>query len=241
VNRRGISVPVVLSFNEFVWLFAFAMTLLYVYQVSQTRNVSVELAEHVNANTGGDAARAATIRRELVGLRGELKTVVFVVDRSNSMTSGNRWATVRSTIQSWIRYLDVDQCALVLFNQSVESYPVDGSYLMLSGEAGARNREALVNHLDTVMPKGRTNTLAALRRAYEYHNVDTIVLFTDGVPDLRGRGFDRRMTSDIYDLVRQHGQSVPINTVGVGNYFSPAFGNFLRRLPELTGGTFIGR
>ncbi len=245
MTRRGLTLPVVTSFNEFVWIFAFALTLLCVQQAEALREIRARLGdtgpEAAGASAGQTHTQAATIHRELVGLRGQLKRVVLVVDRSNSMKAGERWSITRATIQTWLRRLSFEECALVMFNQTATLFPDDGSFLRVSGAGGDDNRLALSRRLDLIEPNGRTNTLEALRLAYAYPNVDTIILFTDGVPDQDGRGFDSRLVNQVYALARVHGTTVPINTVGLGQYFDQRFGEFLRRLPELTGGSFIGR
>jgi hypothetical protein len=248
MTRRGLSFPVLISFNELVWLYAFLLALLCVYQSGLLRDARERL--HIHGGSTPDAPvpdgpsaqpSAQTIHRELVGLRGRLQRVVLVVDRSKSMASGRRWEETIGTIRTWITHLAFDEAAVVLFNDTTTAYPAHGMFLVLSGSAGGSNRAALLRQLDAVVPSGTTNTLAALQRAYAYQRVDTIILFTDGSPDRNARGFDRAMANEIYALAQRHGREIPINTVGLGKYFDPQFGEFLRRLPDLTGGTFIGR
>jgi len=130
---------------------------------------------------------------------------------------------------------------LIIFNDYVEAYPSDGSYLDLTGSDRGLKRAELLRPLEYLEPKGNTNTLAALQRAYSYPEVDTIILFTDGVPDSGSNRFDQNMAAAVFELCRQHGTAVPINTVGLGGYFDKRFGDFLLQLPAITGGTFIGR
>jgi hypothetical protein len=117
--------------------------------------------------------------------------------------------------------------------------------LPMTGEAGRRNRELIRGRLLALQPKGYTNTLAALERAYEYERVDSIVLFTDGAPLLsttpRGSLLDTRMRDAIYRLVDRN-RSVPLNVIGLGNFYGQRpFTEFLLELARRTDGAFIGR
>jgi hypothetical protein len=105
--------------------------------------------------------------------------------------------------------------------------------------------------LDGLEPEGFTDTLAALQTAYRYTNVDTIILFTDGKPEraprngsrqesIGGRG-SKEMIKDIHLLCTNRVQIIPVNTVGLGDYFSPDLAGFLRQVANETKGTFIGR
>jgi hypothetical protein len=71
--------------------------------------------------------------------------------------------------------------------------------------------------------------------------LDTIILFTDGEPNSpTGRDqFEPEMTELIYDLCRQY--SVPVNAVGLGDYFKPELSRFLLTVSQETGGSFVGR
>ena len=52
--------------------------------------------------------------------------------------------------------------------------------------------------------------------------------------------FDPQIAEQIYQLCGEH-TDIPINTVGLGDYFDRDMGTFLRNLARLTGGTFRGR
>jgi hypothetical protein len=66
-------------------------------------------------------------------------------------------------------------------------------------------------------------------------------LFTDGAPnDGHSAVFDPKIAEQIYTLCKAH-PDVPINAVGLGDYFKPELSQFLLRIAETTGGTFLGR
>jgi hypothetical protein len=182
------------------------------------------------------------IRMELIGLkgrRGKLGRVVIVFDASFSMKEGGRWDKARSVMQDWLKYLDIDAGALVVFGTDVTVFPPNGALLELRG--GTTGRDQLRRFLEGVEPVGGTNTLAALERAYAYPDCDAILLFTDGAPnDGQGAAFDPQVAERIYALCNSH-RDIPINTVGLGDYFKPELSQFLLKVAEITGGTFLGR
>jgi septal ring factor EnvC (AmiA/AmiB activator) len=191
-------------------------------------------------------AREATLSRELVGVQGGLKRVAFLFDASGSMKKQgtgtvDRWLEAQQIAATWLAHLDVDECVLIVYSTRVGTYPADGTFIGVSGPEGAANRKVLLDKLNAVQPQGVTNTLDALRKAYDYEGLDTIVLFSDGAPTSSTSGeFDPRIAQQIYELCRQH-TDIPINTIGLGDYFDANMGTFLRNLARLTGGTFRGR
>jgi hypothetical protein len=226
-------------------------------------------------------SRETSIRKELLGLRGDLKNVALVFDQSGSMR-GARWKSACELVQTWIEHLDINACVLITFNDNTTRYPEDDGLLEMKDSTGAPNhdnRTKLRERLDKIEPTGNTNTLKALQVAFACPNIDTIILFTDGKPDLGTaqtqpqpqpqqitpkRGFFHNLfkqektqvapppvpvagsslTQDIYDLCQQQMQtrSVPVNTVGLGNYFEGReYATFLLTVAKITGGTFIGR
>ena len=194
------------------------------------------------------------IRRELLSLKGgaaggSLSNVVVLLDRSSSMEAekGRRWRDATNVVNTWLSYLPIKNCVLVTFNDQCRVFPTDGSWLRIN----ETNRNTLVAQLDGLEPEGFTDTLAALQTAYRYTNVDTIILFTDGKPEraprngsrqesIGGRG-SKEMIKDIHLLCTNRVQIIPVNTVGLGDYFSPDLAGFLRQVANETKGTFIGR
>lgn len=185
-------------------------------------------------------SREATINRELVGLRGGLKRVAILFDASGSMTQQGRWEEVQRIALTWLDHLEVDECVLIVFSSDATAYPSDGSLLRVSGTEGPANRARLLEYLKSVKPEGWTNTLAAMQLAYRYP-VDTVILFSDGAPTYETvNRFNAEAAEQIYALCRQHAD-VPVNAIGLGNYFDQNFSTFLRTVAQLTGGTFVGR
>jgi len=185
-------------------------------------------------------SREASVNRELIGLRGGLKRIAFLFDASGSMTQDGRWDEVRRISLAWLDHLDVDECVLIVFSSGVKAFPADGTLLQVSGPEGADNRAQLLEYLKSVKPEGWTNTLAAMQLAYQYR-IDSIILFSDGAPTYESANrFNAEAVEQIYALCRQHAD-IPINAVGLGNYFDPNFSTFLRTMAQLTGGTFVGR
>ena len=191
--------------------------------------------------------RETRLSRELVGLKGKLKRVAVLFDASGSMnakgTDGqiNRWAEAQQIAATWLRYLDADECALIVFSSDVRCFPEDGSFARLRGEHSDERRRQLLKSLEKIEPRGWTNTLGALRKAYQYPDVDTIILFSDGAPTNVNLGrFDSGVAEEIYQLCRQH-PDIPINTIGLGNYFERELSTFLTTVARITGGAFQGR
>jgi hypothetical protein len=183
------------------------------------------------------------VRKELLGLKGELRRVVVLVDRSASMSEGGRWPDTLRTVRAWLEYLPVQELALVVFNDQIDVYPADRSFLAVSGADGAANRRRLLKHLEGLQPDGGTHTLQALRTAYEFRNADTFILFTDGAPTSPAAPlFDAAQVKAIHALVKSNfDRRIVVNSIGVGSYFDQSLGEFLLRLAAETGGAFHGR
>jgi septal ring factor EnvC (AmiA/AmiB activator) len=183
--------------------------------------------------------------RELVGLTGRLERVAVLFDASGSMRQaaasggGDRWAEAQQIAATWLKHLNVQQCVLIVFASTVTTFPEDGSLADFRSEAGKTKRESLLKHLKEVSPGGWTDTYDALRTAYQY-DIDSILLFSDGVPSTERSGeFDPALAKRIYDLCRAH-PKIPIHTVGLGNYFDQNASTFLRTVAKTTNGTFRG-
>jgi len=205
-----------------------------------------------------ERAKRGTIHQELLGIHGPMKRVLFLFDCSDSMfrTSENaavdRWKDAKRTAEAWLRHLPVEKAALILFGekarpgrrQTVRAYPSDGTLLDLLD--GQTRRSELIHHLNTVRPGGETNTFDALQLAFTYRHVDTILLFTDGAPSTSGepRDHDATFMTQIHEFLaakRKERGPIPINTIGLGHYFSGPVGPFLVRIASDSGGGFVGR
>jgi hypothetical protein len=184
------------------------------------------------------------LHKELIGLKGNLRRVAIIFDTSGSMAESGRWEQARGVVATWLEHLAIGECVLVLFSNDAQMFPEDGSFLDMRGPRGAANRRLLLNRIAAARPDGGTNTLLALQVAYRCPNLDTIILFTDGEPnDPKGivaNQFDPEIAQKIYALLQQH-KDIPVNTVGLGNYFKPQLSGFLMRVAKDTGGSFLGR
>ena len=200
------------------------------------------------------------VRQEILGLRGgltnqSLGNVVILLDRSGSMgnNDGHRWKSALTIVETWLTHLPISNCALVTFNDNCEAFPPDGKWLNVSGTNAQPNRQELVSKLKGLKPEGATDMLSALKMAYSYEGVDTIILFTDGKPERSSpnRTANRlsidtghtstAMIRDIHRLCANHVPRVPINTVAIGDYFKKDFAEFMIKISQDTGGAFIGR
>lgn len=200
------------------------------------------------------------IRKELLNLRGAMTNVVILLDSSASMADGGRWQDSLRVINSWLKYLPIENCALVSFSSECQPFPPNGQFLRVGG-TNAAAREGLLRQVELLQPKGNTAIVEALEKAYAYPGVDTIILFTDGEPlDLRRIPDRKRPTAakefeltaserrqiakvqiaEALELSRQH-EKLPINVVALGDYFVAWKADFLRGLVDNTGGAFLGR
>lgn len=187
--------------------------------------------------------------KDVLNLSGELRNVVFVVDRSQSMARGGRWEDALSTVDRYIRYLPVSRTALVVFGSDVRTIPSNLNQIRNQQwesvelpEVTRESHDALLAELASLTPAGETRTRQALWRAMEFKEVDAIFLFTDGMPDAADGGIDPR--ESVLQLVREWKSKNPkacIHTVGIGDYFNPAMRDFLLGVAKSTGGTFFGR
>jgi len=184
--------------------------------------------------------------KQLVGLKGPMRRVAVLFDASGSMRElgagggADRWAEAQEIASTWLQHLNVEQCLLIVYAADVRTFPEDGTLADVRGDGGADRREALLSRVRNIQPGGSTNTLAALQKAYEY-DIDTILLLSDGAPSqaLTGR-YDAALAQESYQLCQSHA-GIPVNTIGLGNYFDAEMSTFLRTVARITGGAFRGR
>lgn len=210
------------------------------------------LAQEMRRQASEEGQAAAS---DVLGFSGAFRHVVFLIDVSGSMVSSGgtrksgsdkgtsntrRWDQTKREIVSWARHLPMESLRVVFFWDKIRESPGDGkSYVMSDGDRDKSVRE-LESLLSSVSPKGLTNTPAAFAAAYSYPGVDTIVLFTDGNPNMTGSDTPA-LIDKVHQLVGQH-PDIPVNVVGIGEYFSDKmFAEFLLRVAGDTGGQFIGR
>ncbi len=206
-----------------------------------------------------DRTARATQRKlnnKLVGLRGELKKVVLMVDVSGSMTTQNNWQPTLATIGRWVENLDVEQASLITFGTKAEE-------LFAMQKLTDLSRDRLLRRLSSIEPAAEaTNFLAAFQKAYEIADLDTIIIFSDGLPSVDVNGikliaggglpqeeFDRRQKQN-YDSVRAVQKrilemanahpKVAINAIGLGpQVANKEVGNLLNQLAFENNGIFI--
>lgn len=176
----------------------------------------------------------ATVRQELLGMKGKLDRVVFVFDRSASMRYEGRWEASLDTMRQWLDLLPVREAAVVVFNDEITPFPKDSSLLKTTSE----HKVQLLATIRNLRPEGGTSTLKALQAAYKYSPIDAVILFTDGEPDKGTTASTRQFAVD----VKQRFPETRIHTVGIGDYFrKPELGEFLLGIAHDTGGVFVGR
>ena len=214
---------------------------------SATRNAEAQRLRDASAR--GQAAAT-----DVLGFKGRFSDVVFIVDTSRSMTwvkdplrqdyvnakyRPARWNNTKKEIVSWATHLPMKTLRLVLFHTEVWDYPDDGGVYQMDGGLREESVSLIKTLLDQVDPDGNTNTLDAFMKAYSYPNVDTIVLFTDGHPEVPGQD-SGVLRNKVLALVKKN-RHIPVNVVGIGEYFDRSFADFLRGIAAETGGEFIGR
>jgi hypothetical protein len=210
---------------------------------TQTRQLQDDLSE-AERRRQAELLAAAENNRMLVGLKGSLRRVAIIFDASGSMRQrtpdgDDRWAEAQDIAAVWLRHLNVEECVLIVFSTRVRKFPDDGTLIDLRGADGNAKRESLLRELAAIQPAGWTDTYEALRTAYEY-DVDTILLLSDGAPSRSASGaYDDALAQQIYQLCREH-PTIPVNTIGLGNYFDQEMSTFLRTVAEITGGAFRG-
>ena len=215
--------------------------------------------ENHELKDGGDRLRGqlSELRsqiRGVIGLKGKMQNVVFVVDRSESLGRGPdaqaRFDDCKKLLAAWIDTLAFKEFNVVQFNNLVD---VPGGWQGKLVDGTDQNRQQAVQYVHSLQAAGTTNTMGALQHALGLPGVDAVVLFSDGWPDgPNGRtptdtaGKDRA-TDWILDYLRDHNRDsrdrpkVTINTVAVGNYLNTVYGNFLQNIAKENGGVFIGR
>lgn len=195
----------------------------------------------------------SVIRKELLGLKGSFEKVVFVIDKSQSMKTDGRWDETCRIIESWLTYLNVGKCVFIQFNDQIqilqEKKGDSKPYLHMRGLERAKNLKLIIKQFKAGKPRGNTRTLLALKKAIEY-KPDSIILFTDGAP--RGRHgigkyakrtshgrYDKKQMEQILKICGE--EKIPVNIVALGDYFDEEVCVFLRKLAEVTEGSFTGK
>lgn len=215
------------------------------------------------------AKEEQTIRQELLGLKGNLKKTIFVIDISGSMAnefSGDyvranwkagdtAWSNVQHQIVGYLKFLPVESFRIICFNRDLHEFPPqDGQW--------ATDRLAAQQFLASLTPSGLTGTEAALSRAAAAQP-GSIILFTDGQPTRavqvrNAQGVEETTSAQdpaqqtrILELVQSGKIKCPVNVIALNDYAiqsagssDPAGGqtflSFLQELAGRSGGAFLG-
>jgi parvulin-like peptidyl-prolyl isomerase len=201
-----------------------------------------------------EQVKAAKINPELLGLQGKCERVAFICDASGSMLMGNhkddaqspqardRWEGVFRTLSRWIGHLAVQEAVLIVYNDGARAFKKNGREVvsLKEGVEGDQSRKDMIAFLRETKPDFGTNTRAALELAYSY-SPDSIILFTDGAPNNgKGSTIDPDEVKRIHELCTQH-PLIPINVIGVGDYYEAKLAEFFNQLKKDTNGSFIGQ
>ena len=247
----------VLAANEIIVPITATQNLSAVYDSANYFSNRLTAAQAIHSNYVEKAESERQIRAELLTLRGPLSNTVILLDRSASMGDKgrfgtDRWAESVRVIESWLNYLTIKRCALLVFADDCQPFPPNRTFLDIDDSA----RSKFIEHVRQIKPEGvYTATGQALAIAYrDYPSADTIILFTDGKPSIprtrRASAKDPGPVTDgtiskaeiqfVLELASRH-PGTPINVVGLGNYFEKDQGEFLLKLSLITGGSFLGR
>src|SRR5688500_12724921 len=134
---------IILTFNELTWFALFFFLWLVLPVENSTKNetpgknepdfvpVQSEPVQHshqtpITSNTKEvkqPDEPEKSIRKELVALEGNLNRVVILFDSSGSMKEGGRWEQAINVVKTWITYLPINECALIVFNNDLRVFP----------------------------------------------------------------------------------------------------------------------
>ncbi len=124
--------------------------------------------------SGGGAGRGGGSGNTFMGVEGRGKRVVYVIDRSGSMT-GDRFANARYELKRSIRALPADGAFYVIFFDQ-GSLPMPANALTA---ASAANKERYAKWIDQQLPGGGTDPTKAMELALSL-KPDSIFLMSDG-------------------------------------------------------------
>jgi hypothetical protein len=195
------------------------------------------------------------------------RRVVLIVDMSGSMDqidpdtrAPGKWDEVCDTLARILRSLPkLEKFQVVVFAENAWLLlGREGEWIDCPHGAGV---EEVRRTLRKVQPRGGTNLHAAFEAAFRFRarGLDTIYLFSDGLPNLCDAGLENRLRLQNADEARRNevlgkdlreklrtdwnrpasGQRVRIHSVGFF-YESPAVGSFLWGLSRENDGSFVG-
>jgi von Willebrand factor type A domain len=182
------------------------------------------------------------IHATLIGLKGDLKNVVFVFDTSGSMDT-NRFKEHREFLKAWIRELEFERFEVIRFSDTLEAWSEIHSTGGLQQADMNNHRQSAEEFVDGFTAEGWTHSLKAFQKAFSYPDVDTVIFFSDGDPTDATGDEVRQWLNEQNQQRRRNPQQRPIiiNTIGMGNYFDKEYGKFLKKVALENKGEFIGR
>ena len=233
----------------------------------EARDKEVAALRQQNRTLQGETARVrAAAEDRFAGITLTGRRVVFLVDMSGSMDlvdentkAPTKWADVRNTVARIMSSLpNLEKYQVIVFAEKA-SFLFAGAEDWLNYN-GQTTPEYVRNTLAKIAPKGATNMYAALQLAFGLRpkGLDTIYLFSDGLPNL-GEGVNPAVLNSLREVerndqlaryIRQTLRSnwnrplsdqprVRINTIGFF-YESPDLGAFLWALARENDGSFVG-
>lgn len=166
----------------------------------------------------------AKAQAALVGLEGKMRNVVFIFDTSGSMEY-NEFKTYRDHLSKLVRDYPFEKFNIVRFGGTVEVWRPNDLAV-----ATTPNRNVAVREfIGKFTPDGGTPTLKAIKAAYALPGVDTILIYTDGMPS-----GDKEEQNAVIDYAASK-KSVVVNTIAIG---PGRHHKFMHELAEVTGGTY---
>lgn len=229
-------------------------------QVDQGKKTSSEqdkVIDHLNHvinehKNNPEEQSASKMIVSILGFGGRCEHMVFVVDYSGSMVGKhlkdpapveaqfvefkNRLKTLiqevpykRFTVIAFAGIQDANWARLEIFEPGL----VEGS---------PSNRHRACEAIDRWRVDGGTPTLQAMEKAMAIEGVDTICLFSDGLPSQPG---DQEKVVAYVAAQRMWKHRCIVNAIAVGDYSGAPDGgmkllDFLRRVAEVGGGSFQG-
>lgn len=194
-----------------------------------------------------DAREEAEARKTgFYGIETESKHVMYVIDRSASMTTtdggkgGSRWASASQELIRAIRALKDDATFNIVFYNHEYSAWKRGMVKALP-----KTRAAAVKWIESLEPAGNTNIFDPLAFGLEQAKlgqrdgygdpVDTIFFLSDGQPN---RGDITNPNEILREIARRNATlKVQIHAIGLGDGHDAGF---MRRLAESNGGSYVG-
>ena len=169
---------------------------------------------------------------DFLGLNGEMKNVVILLDLSGSMTNkpeyARKFVELKDLISELVTTLPFEKFNVIGFDNNtkgqVRLVPVSNtttSWLAASDS----NRKMASGKIKKWQAQGGTPTKEAIECAFRHKDVDTIVLYSDGEPN--------GGAEDVLNHVRSLNTSkkVVLNTISVGKFATQSsFLEFMKKL-----------